>query len=714
MSKGDLFLNGSPLLLGKRIGRGGEGEVYLATNHPQTAVKIYTGARNTEREAKVTAMVQHSLAERSGLVAFPKGIVKSKSGAFAGFTMNLVDGHRPLHEAYGPKSRKTYFPKADFRFLVRAAANVARATGQVHQSPCVIGDINHSGILVSEDATVALIDADSFQFEANGKCFPCLVGVPDFTPPELQGASFKGVARTKHHDHFGLAVAVFQLLFMGRHPYSGRHTGADLSLEQIIAKNLFAYSRLRKTSMIPPAFVANLDDFPSDVGNAFERAFGDNPASRPDAREWVEVLKRLEARLSRCGANPIHYYPSDGKSCPWCRMENSIGVLLFVSPLLRPVSAGVHSHFNIDQVVADIESVSIPGPHYAKMPIFPNLKASSEAKRSKASIVWRRLLAAGSLIAATIALIRLPNLFLLWPGLIWFAWYQFLKINHIKREWQELYTRAGDAVSSALTEWERQSGITRLHEIRSSLQNSATEFRGLAALKSQALGRLKTERHSRQLYDYLDQFLLSSASIPGIAHGKTVTLASHGVESAADIDKAKILNIPGFGEATTAKLLAWRKSHEGRFVYNPAPLPADSQIQAKIENEFDAKANTLMNRLSAGGAELRQALLPVQNRLNSEDAQLNQLAAVRAQVEADLQFLGISKRARASTQASVPFTFGATTPYTKSGGRTAATGRIQCPRCGSAMVRRTARRGRNAGGSFWGCSKYPRCKGTRP
>jgi restriction system protein len=36
-----------------------------------------------------------------------------------------------------------------------------------------------------------------------------------------------------------------------------------------------------------------------------------------------------------------------------------------------------------------------------------------------------------------------------------------------------------------------------------------------------------------------------------------------------------------------------------------------------------------------------------------------------------------------------------------------------CPRCGSAMVLRTARRGQNVGGQFWGCSHYPACKGTR-
>jgi len=35
-----------------------------------------------------------------------------------------------------------------------------------------------------------------------------------------------------------------------------------------------------------------------------------------------------------------------------------------------------------------------------------------------------------------------------------------------------------------------------------------------------------------------------------------------------------------------------------------------------------------------------------------------------------------------------------------------------CPRCGGAMVLRTARQGPRAGSQFWGCSGYPRCRGT--
>lgn len=35
-----------------------------------------------------------------------------------------------------------------------------------------------------------------------------------------------------------------------------------------------------------------------------------------------------------------------------------------------------------------------------------------------------------------------------------------------------------------------------------------------------------------------------------------------------------------------------------------------------------------------------------------------------------------------------------------------------CPACGKSMVLRTAKRGRNAGGRFWGCSGFPKCQKT--
>jgi restriction system protein len=37
----------------------------------------------------------------------------------------------------------------------------------------------------------------------------------------------------------------------------------------------------------------------------------------------------------------------------------------------------------------------------------------------------------------------------------------------------------------------------------------------------------------------------------------------------------------------------------------------------------------------------------------------------------------------------------------------------ECPVCAKPMVKRTAKRGANAGSEFWGCTAYPACRGTR-
>ncbi|CCK80600.1 putative nuclease [Desulfobacula toluolica Tol2] len=37
---------------------------------------------------------------------------------------------------------------------------------------------------------------------------------------------------------------------------------------------------------------------------------------------------------------------------------------------------------------------------------------------------------------------------------------------------------------------------------------------------------------------------------------------------------------------------------------------------------------------------------------------------------------------------------------------------VTCPKCGNVMILRTAKKGPNAGTQFWGCSTFPKCRGT--
>lgn len=43
----------------------------------------------------------------------------------------------------------------------------------------------------------------------------------------------------------------------------------------------------------------------------------------------------------------------------------------------------------------------------------------------------------------------------------------------------------------------------------------------------------------------------------------------------------------------------------------------------------------------------------------------------------------------------------------------ASSGTLLCPKCGAGMVKRAIKRGGGTGAPFWGCSKFPACRGTR-
>ena len=56
---------------------------------------------------------------------------------------------------------------------------------------------------------------------------------------------------------------------------------------------------------------------------------------------------------------------------------------------------------------------------------------------------------------------------------------------------------------------------------------------------------------------------------------------------------------------------------------------------------------------------------------------------------------------------------GVPTPVNATSAISTLTSAPACPICQSAMEKRIAKRGANAGNAFWGCSQYPACKGTR-
>ena len=144
-----------------------------------------------------------------------------------------------IHHLYSVAQRKKDFPEADWGFLLHTARNCAIAFEAVHQHGHVVGDVNQKNVMVSKKGIVAFVDCDSFQVAEGTRIFRCGVGVPEYTPPELHGKNFASLDRAANHDLFGLAVLVFHLLMMGRHPFSGVPlVNADIPIEKAIQEGL--------------------------------------------------------------------------------------------------------------------------------------------------------------------------------------------------------------------------------------------------------------------------------------------------------------------------------------------------------------------------------------------------------------------------------------------------------------------------------------------
>lgn len=643
MTNQEIVIGRNRVSIAELIGKGGEGEVYTIKGRPGQAVKIYNASLRPKREGKVRAMVNESLAVTTDLVAYPGEVVTDIGGNFLGFVMRLVSGYRPLHELYSPKSRQRDFPKADYRFLVHAALNVARAVGTVHQTGCVIGDLNHSGVLVAQDATVALIDADSFQFSLNGRSFPCVVGVPDFTPPELHAKNLASVQRTIEHDNFGLAVAIFHLLFMGRHPYAGRYNGPDISMGEAIAQNRFAYSLLRQatTQATPPPGALTLNAFPVVCARAFENAFGLTPGARPSALDWIHALTALEGSVNHCSRVKTHYYPSVAGGCVWCKLAANSGFDMF--PDLTSVEPNIPTDARgTEHAIREILAFRFPTVADLLPTVVAPLGVSKtllEAKSAKRGRALMGLLMIGGAIAGFI--FAAPAWFI-WIGLAIWGWGILSDRDVELGPFQKAFKDADEQVQRELNALLQRNNMTEVVKVRRDLDAVITAYKNHDEALARELKLMRSNREARQRQVYLDRFSIRRASISGIGPTRTATLISFGIETAADITQSAIMRIPGFGYSLTSDLMAWRRGHEARFRYDSTPNTQDVDDERAQRGRFATEKAKLESLIRNGLGTLRNAKLRLDalpSKAKGERALLTALKC-RAQAERDLLELG--------------------------------------------------------------------------
>src|SRR5262249_27103027 len=152
---------------------------------------------------------------------------------------------------------------------------------------------------------------------------------------------------------------------------------------------------------------------------------------------------------------------------------------------------------------------------------------------------------------------------------------------HLRQE----RSQADTAWRNVQQAWTQHAGNQGFVEIKNKIDPLISSLSDLPNEEQRQLGLLEQKKRYAQLNRHLERFLIANAKINKVGSGRKAVLRSFGIETAADIDRARISGIQGFGPTLVSELMAWRQTAINKFVYNAAePInPADlSVLKTKI------------------------------------------------------------------------------------------------------------------------------------
>lgn len=604
-----------PVLCGDKLGEGGEGVVYALKGDVTRVVKRYHRALPAPQAAKLRAALALRNPALDAVCAWPQDLLHDARGALYGFVMPRVEAFRELHALYSPADRRQYFENAGFDFLVQAARNLAAAVGRVHEHGLVIGDLNPRNVMVNHQALVRLIDCDSMQLTAAGSTHRCLVSTPHLTPPELQGVNFAEVDRSPLHDSFALAILLFHLLMMGRHPYAGVYAGeGEMSLERAIREGRYAYATDAgaRYQMSAPPQVPPLGVLGAGLAGLFERAFTAVPQARPLPAEWVQALDRLQSGLRPCAHEPRHRFHATQLRCPWCVLEEQ-GAFYFV-----PSRDRKEQPFDPEHVRRSLALVA--PPRFVEPLMHDNERTQPDPLIEDLGVIRLRLWILGGLGALVVlVLLTTPwwwmGLALGWP-LGWWCRQQLRAIERIGVQRQAALAAAQAELDSALQELGVGQFRAQFEAVRKQLLDALQRPEQLAAAFRAELAQLQTRNRELQLDEFLRRFTLRDAHITQLTLEHRVRLAAHGMENAADVTPERLRAVRGIDGSLQRSLYLWRDALSRKFSFNAASGVPRADLE-RLNARFRRQRDELIMELRASPSQLKrhgEALLAEQQR----------------------------------------------------------------------------------------------------
>jgi serine/threonine protein kinase len=336
--------------LGRELGKGAAGRIHEVVGRPDLVAKVYVDPATRApsprlarvRYDRIDAMLRnppkvgepHQEGGRSfHQLAWPTDHVLTTSGEALGFAMPML----PLKHACDleailtRRSREREGLPHELIVRLYVARNLAAVVRELHKAGHFVIDMkpkNMSVYRLANPGLIAMLDADGFCiYGGPSERYPAEMFTSEYIAPELLEGNRKAADAREEQDRWALAVIIFRLLNENVHPYSGSFTGAgNPTIDDNVRSWRYAYGRVPHPELRPNPLSLH-EFFDDDTRELFDRAFGRDPYTRPDARTWRDHLHQFTdastGRLLQCRTDPSHWHFSKG--CGLCYREARLG-----------------------------------------------------------------------------------------------------------------------------------------------------------------------------------------------------------------------------------------------------------------------------------------------------------------------------------------------------------------------------------------------------
>ena len=344
--------SGEMLLVGDKIGEGGQGTVFKAElNGKEYALKWYhaNAVRNPD---EFYENLSRNIRDGSPSDKFlwPLHVTKKKGGRF-GYVMGLKpEGYHGFSEFLCARVRF-----ASLGAVINAALNITNAFRDLHRKGYSYQDLNDGNFFIDPKSGKVLI-CDNDNVAPYGVNLG-IAGKARYMAPEV---ARRISLPDNHTDRFSLAVVLFELLFLN-HPLEGKKTlvpcmTEELELEFYAKKPVFIYDADDDSNRPDPHVHVNVSKlwslYPGFIREKFIRSFSEKALNASDldaARssrlmdsEWQTAFVNLRSCLVRCACSEETIIdPASDSQCFNCKSVIPKPMMLSIGKYNVPLFPGV-------------------------------------------------------------------------------------------------------------------------------------------------------------------------------------------------------------------------------------------------------------------------------------------------------------------------------------------------------------------------------------